>query len=173
MTQRPIPSKRHRLHNSAAGRCLKTTTSSIYSHAVALIDNAPSTQSYAAAPIDNGRTASHHIGNIKLHSLFTPGFTRASYRVPDPGAGTDPGKRAGRPALPPLLPNSPTAKGCAPTFSPSDAASERGLQGRPDHMVRHTSLSRRRHASSTASTAAAAAPPSAAAASAAATVATP
>ena len=173
MTQRPVSNNRHRLHTSATGRSLKTTTSSIYLHAVAMIDKVPSTQTYASASIGNGRTTSHHIGNRELHSLFIPGFTRASYRVPDPGAGTDPGKRAGRPALPPLLRNSPTGKGCAPTFAPSDAASEGGLQGRPHHMVRPTPLSRRRHASGTASTAAAAAPPSATVDSAAATVATP
>ena len=77
----------------------KTAANSIDSHTVALTDNAASTGSYAAVSTDNGRTASRHIGSREQHSLLTSGLTLASCRVPDPGAGTDPGKRTGRPAL--------------------------------------------------------------------------
>ena len=60
---------------------------------VALIDNAPSTDSYAASSTENERAALRHISNRKAHSLFTPSLTRAWYRVSDPGGGTAPDKR--------------------------------------------------------------------------------
>ena len=62
---------------------------------VALIDNAPSTGSYAASSTENERDALRHISNREAHSLFTPGLTRAWYRVSDPGGGTDADKRNG------------------------------------------------------------------------------
>ena len=71
---------------------LTAATSSKNVHAVALPDKVPSTSSNPTTSTEIKRTVSHYIGSKGPHFSFTPDLTRASCRVPDPGAGIDPCK---------------------------------------------------------------------------------